>query len=148
MSASVVGVARCLLRRLVGGVALGVRGVGRRRGSAVARSDALVNERAGTIIGTGPVVGDKSTYSSGSPSGVSSATTSTATRRARSNTCKQSVAAEDQLLDLLAGQLAPAGQLRQHPLAVGASLVDHLAALLLGERDLTLGVGGGIGALA
>ena len=39
------------------------------------------------ITGSGPVVGVRLTYSSGSPSGCISATTSTATSRARSNAC-------------------------------------------------------------
>ena len=43
----------------------------------------------GTMIGTGPVVGERSTYSVGSPSGVSSAITSTATARDRSNACSR-----------------------------------------------------------
>ena len=59
---------------------------------------------------------------------------------------QQAVAPVDQLLDLLAGELAPARQLRQHPLAVGPGLLDHLPALLLGHRQLGLGVGGGVGA--
>ena len=54
----------------------------------------------------------------------------------------------DQLLDLLAGQLAAARQLGEHPLAVGAGLLDHLPTLLLGHRQLGLGVGGGVGAAA
>ena len=108
--------------------------------------EASPRRAAGTVIGTGPVVGVRSTYSSGSPSGVSSATTSTATRRARSNACMQPIATVDELLDLLAGEVAPAGQLGEHPLAVGARLLDHLPALLLGHRQLGLGVGGGIGA--
>ena len=47
----------------------------------------------------------------------------------------------DQLLDLLAGQLPAAGQLAEHPLPVGPRLLDHLAALLLGHRQLRFGVG-------
>ena len=54
----------------------------------------------------------------------------------------------DQLLDLLAGQLAAAGQLAEDPLAVGAGLVDHLPALLLGHLQLGLGVGRGVLAAA
>ena len=46
-----------------------------------------------------------------------------------------------QLLDLLAGHLAPAGQLAEHPLAIRARLVDHVAALLLGHLQLGLGIG-------
>ncbi len=45
-----------------------------------------------------------------------------------------------QLLDLLAGQFATTGQLAEHPLAIGAGLVDHLAALLLGHDEFGLGV--------
>ncbi len=57
-----------------------------------ARTSSLIEEisprrDAGTITGTGPVVGDRLTYSLSSPSGASSATTSAATRRARSNAC-------------------------------------------------------------
>ena len=95
----------------------------------------------GSINGTGPVVGDRSTYSVGSPSGVSSAITSTATSARPLERLQQAVAAVHQLLDLLAGQLAPTGQLVQHPLAVRPRLVDHLAALLLGHLELGLGVG-------
>ena len=54
----------------------------------------------------------------------------------------------DELLDLLAGEVAAAGQLAEHALAVGAGLLDHLAALLLGHRQLGLGVGGGVAAPA
>ena len=61
---------------------------------------------------------------------------------------QQAVAAVDQLLDLLAGQVAAPGQLAEHPLAVGAGLLDHLPALLLGHRQLGLGVGGGVAAPA
>ena len=49
-----------------------------------------------------------------------------------------------QLLDLLTGHLSTASQFAQHPLAIGAGLVDHLAALLLGHLQLRLGVGAGI----
>ena len=49
-----------------------------------------------------------------------------------------------QLLDLLAGEFAPTRQLTEHTLAVGASLVDHLAALLLGHLQLGFGIGGGV----
>ena len=101
----------------------------------------------GTIIGTGPVVGDRSTYSSGSPSGSSSATTSTATSRAAFEHLQQTIAPVDELLDLLAGQLATAGQLGQHPLAIRASFVHHLTTLLLGMGDLVLGIGGCVGTL-
>jgi hypothetical protein len=48
------------------------------------------------------------------------------------------------LLDLLACEFASAGELTQHPLAVGAGLIDHLATLLLGHRQFGLGVGGGV----
>ncbi len=54
----------------------------------------------------------------------------------------------EQLLDLLACQLATTGQLTEHALAVGARLVDHLATLLLGHRQLCLGVGTGVGSAA
>ena len=45
-----------------------------------------------------------------------------------------------QLVDLLAGEVAALGQLAERPLPVGPRLLDHLAALLLGHRDLGLGV--------
>ena len=54
---------------------------------------------------------------------------------------QQAIAAVHELLDLLARHLATAGQFAQHPLAVGAGLVDHLAALLLGHRQLGFGIG-------
>ena len=80
--------------RLVGRAGnLGAVGVGRsaaatRSASASSPIDETSPRRdLGTIIGTGPVVGERLTYSSSSPSGVSSATTSTATSRARSNAC-------------------------------------------------------------
>ena len=57
--------------------------------ASFAHGDSLGSRADGTMIGTGPVVGDRSTYSTGSPSGDSSAVTSTATRRARSNACSQ-----------------------------------------------------------
>jgi hypothetical protein len=49
-----------------------------------------------------------------------------------------------QLLDLLTRQLAAAGELAEHPLAIGACLVDHLTTLLLGHDQFRLGVGGRI----
>ena len=45
-----------------------------------------------------------------------------------------------QLLDLLASQFAAASQFAEHSLAVGAGLVDHLAALLLGHHQFGLGI--------
>ena len=60
----------------------------------------------------------------------------------------QAIATVHQLLDLFARQLAAARQLAQHPLAVGPGLVDHLATLLLGHRQLGLGVGRRIGTAA
>ena len=51
-----------------------------------------------------------------------------------------------QLLDLLARQFTSACELAEHAFAVGACLVDHLAALLLGHRQLGFGVGCRIGA--
>ena len=54
----------------------------------------------------------------------------------------------DELFDLLAGHLAATGELAQHPLAVGAGFVDHVAALLLGHRQLGFGIGGGVLATA
>ena len=61
---------------------------------------------------------------------------------------QQAIAAVQQLLDLLAGQLTAPSQFAEHPLAVGARLVDHLPALLLGHRQLGLGVGCRVGAPA
>ena len=49
-----------------------------------------------------------------------------------------------QLLDVLAGELGAAFEVGQHPLAIGPRLVDHLAALLLGERHLGLGLALGV----
>ena len=49
-----------------------------------------------------------------------------------------------QLLDLLASEFSSASQFAEHPLAVGARLVDHLTALLLGHRQLGLGIGSSI----
>ena len=46
-----------------------------------------------------------------------------------------------ELLDLLAGQLAAAGQLTEHALPIGPGLLDHFAALLLGHRQLGLRIG-------
>ena len=46
-----------------------------------------------------------------------------------------------QLLDLLACELASAGEFAEHTLAVRACFVDHLATLLLGHRQLGFGVG-------
>ena len=53
-----------------------------------------------------------------------------------------------EVLELLAGQLPPAGQLAEHTLAVGPCLLDHLPALLLGHRPFGLGVGQGVAAPA
>ena len=47
----------------------------------------------------------------------------------------------DQLLDLFARQLSPAGQLAQHTFPICARFIDHLAALLLGHIEFRLGVG-------
>ena len=58
----------------------------------------------------------------------------------------QAITTEQQLLDLLAGQLATAGELTENTLAIRTRLVDHLAALLLGHRQLGLGVGRCVGA--
>jgi len=41
-----------------------------------------------------------------------------------------------QLLDLLPRKLPTAGELAEHPLAVGARFVDHVTALLLGHLQL------------
>ena len=54
----------------------------------------------------------------------------------------------DELLDLLAGHLAATGEFAEHTLAVGAGLVHHVAALLLGHLQLGLGVGGRVLATA
>ena len=58
----------------------------------------------------------------------------------------QAITTEQQLLDLLAGQLTTAGKLAEHTLAIRTSLVDHLAALLLCHGQLGLGVGRRVGA--
>jgi hypothetical protein len=47
----------------------------------------------------------------------------------------------DQLLDLLAGELATTSELGQDALAIRTRLVDHLAALLLRHLQLGLGIG-------
>ena len=60
----------------------------------------------------------------------------------------ESVSSVDQLVDLLAGEVAAARQLAEHSLAVGASLLDHLPALLLGHLQLGLGVLLGVAAPA
>ena len=60
----------------------------------------------------------------------------------------QAVAPVDELVDLLAREITAARQLAQRPLAVGAGLLHHLATLLLGHRQLGLGVGLGVLALA
>ena len=54
---------------------------------------------------------------------------------------QQSITTVDQLLDLLAGELASASQLAEHALAVRTRFVDHVAALLLGHLQLGLGIG-------
>ncbi len=45
-----------------------------------------------------------------------------------------------QLLDLLARQFAAPSQLAEDALAVGTSLVDHLATLLFGHDQFGLGI--------
>ena len=49
-----------------------------------------------------------------------------------------------QLLNLLASQLTTASQFAQHPFAIGACLVDHFAALLLGHLQFRFSVGAGV----
>ena len=61
---------------------------------------------------------------------------------------QQLLPSSQQLVDLLPGEIAAAGQLAEHPLAVRAGRVDHLAALILDHPDLRLGVGRGIAAPA
>ena len=50
----------------------------------------------------------------------------------------------DQLLDLLACQLATTGEFAQYPLAICTRLVDHLAALLLGHLQFRICIRGGV----
>ena len=60
---------------------------------------------------------------------------------------QQAVATVQQFFDLMAGERGAALEVGQDPLAIRARLVDHLAALLLGQRHLGLGVGGRVVAL-
>ena len=57
---------------------------------------------------------------------------------------QEALATVCELLDVLAGQLGAAFEIGQHTLAVRARLVDHLATLLLRERDLGLRLGLGV----
>ena len=98
----------------------------------------------GTITGTGPVVGERLTYSSGSPSGCEFGDHVDSDQPGPFERLQQTISAVQQLFDLLAGQLASTCQLAEHSLAIRPGLVDHLATLLLGHRQLGLGVGSGI----
>ena len=49
-----------------------------------------------------------------------------------------------ELLDLLTRHLAAAGKFVEHSFAIGASLIHHVAALLLGHLQFGFGIGGGI----
>ncbi len=60
----------------------------------------------------------------------------------------QPVATVQQLFDLFTGEFASAGEFAQHPLAVRPGLVDHLSTLLLGHRQLGLGIGSRVGPAA
>ncbi len=53
-----------------------------------------------------------------------------------------------QLFDLFAGEFAATGEFAEDAVAVRTRLVDHLAALLFGHRQLGLGVRGGVRAAA
>ena len=116
-----------------------------------ARASSLIDDTsasrdAGTITGTGPVVGTEvdvlvelaergqlGDHVGGGEAGPL-------------ERLDETLAAVDQLVDLLAGEVAATGQLAERPLAVGAGLVDHLLALLLGR--LELGLGDHLGVLA
>ncbi len=101
---------------VVGGLVVGNGGLDRRL--AVGGLDVVVRRLVGadiasraTITGTGPVDGVRFTYSSGSPSGCISDDDVDSDEACPLERLHQTIAAVDQLLDLLAGQFASPSEL-------------------------------------
>ena len=95
---------------------------------------------AGTINGTGPVVGGEAHELVGAGRPLQLGRDVDRDQPGALEHLQQAVAAVGQLLDVLARQLRAALEIGQHALAIGPRLGHHLAALLLGVGDLGLGV--------